>query len=280
MKMTPFIFVPPSSYQKNIMPVQCSITIAPLTTEEFRELDYQVMRHAFDSQNDLGRLADERIYQTDLAARLQKSGLSVLREVKVTLSFDSFSKPLYLDLLVDSRGVYELKVAKAISDAHIGQLLTYLHLLDLSRGKIINFGSSKVESKFVNAPFRSPQRRAFNVVESDYHGSERFQQLIVELLRDWGTSLTLSLYQEALIALLGGADQVEVMLPIRRDGIRLGNQRFHLADPESAFKITALNRGNDAYEEHLKRLIHYSPLKRLHWVNIEHELVTLKTVVR
>ena len=262
------------------MPVQCSIAIAPLSTEEFRELDYQVMRHAFDSQNDLGRLADERIYQTDLAARLQKSGLSVLREVKVTLSFENFCKSLYLDLLVDSRGVYELKVVKAISDAHIGQLLTYLQLLDLPRGKIINFGVSKVESKFVNAPFLSAQRRAFNVVDSDYHGSERFQQFIVELLRDWGTSLTLSLYQEALIALLGGADQVEVMLPIRRDGICLGNQRFCLADSESAFKLTALNRDTVPYRGQLARLLHHSPLKAIHWVNIEHEVVTLKTVVR
>ncbi len=150
--MTRFIFQPQSSYQKNIMPVQCSIAIASLSTEEFRELDYQVMRHAFDSQNDLGRLADERIYQTDLTARLQKSGISVLREVKVTLSFENFCKSLYLDLLVDSRGVYELKVAKAISDAHIGQLLTYLHLLDLSRGKIINFGSSKVRIEVRECP--------------------------------------------------------------------------------------------------------------------------------
>ena len=53
--MTRFIFLPPSSYQKNIMPVQCSIAIAPLSTEEFRELDYQVMRHAFDSKIDFGR---------------------------------------------------------------------------------------------------------------------------------------------------------------------------------------------------------------------------------
>ena len=55
------------------MPVHCPFPIEPLTTEEFRELDYQVMRHAFDSQNALGRLADERIYQTDLAERLQSS---------------------------------------------------------------------------------------------------------------------------------------------------------------------------------------------------------------
>jgi hypothetical protein len=40
------------------MPVSCSVSIAKLSTAELRELDYRVMRHAFDSQNELGRLAD------------------------------------------------------------------------------------------------------------------------------------------------------------------------------------------------------------------------------
>ena len=48
------------------MPVECQMQIAKLSTEEFRDLDYRVMKHAFDSQNSLGRLADERIYQADL----------------------------------------------------------------------------------------------------------------------------------------------------------------------------------------------------------------------
>ena len=55
------------------MPVSCSVSIAKLSTAELRELDYRVMRHAFDSQNELGRLADERIYQADLAARLRSA---------------------------------------------------------------------------------------------------------------------------------------------------------------------------------------------------------------
>ncbi len=262
------------------MPVHCPVEIEPLTTEAFRDLDYQVMRHAFDSQNALGRLADERIYQADLAERLQSFGISVFRELEVILSYANFHKSLYLDLVVAEQGVYELKAAKAISDAHIGQLLTYLHLLDLPRGKLLNFGSPKVESQFVNAPFRSAQRRVFHVVDREYRGTKQFQELVVGLLRDWGTSLTLSLYQEALVTLLGGRDQVEVMLPLCRDRICLGHQRFHLAESELAFNITALNRGTEAFEEQLVRLIHHSPLRAIHWINIEHENVKLKTVVR
>ena len=51
------------------MPIECSVEIAKLTTNVLKELDNVVMGHAFDSQNCLGRLADERIYQSDLALR-------------------------------------------------------------------------------------------------------------------------------------------------------------------------------------------------------------------
>jgi GxxExxY protein len=262
------------------MPINCPIKIEPLSTEAFRELDYQVMRHAFDSQNDLGRLADERIYQSDLADRLHRSGISTLRELEIVLSYDNFRKSLYLDLVVSEQGVYELKAVKEISEAHLGQLLTYLHLLDLPRGKLLNFGGPKVESQFVNAPLRSDQGRSFHLVDHDYRGAKRFAEHVVGLLRDWGTSLTLSLYQEALVELLGGKDLVEAMLPLHRDGICLGNQRFHLVDSESAFTLTALKRDPEAYEEQVGRLLSRSPLKAIHWVNIEYETVTLRTVVR
>jgi len=68
------------------MPIECSVEIAKLTTDEFKELDYVVMRHAFDPQNCLGRLADERIYQSDLAPRISSAGLDVKREFPLRLT--------------------------------------------------------------------------------------------------------------------------------------------------------------------------------------------------
>lgn len=262
------------------MPIHCNIPIQPLSTEAFGKLDFRVMRHAFDSQNDLGRLADERIYQADLAGRLRSEGIAVRREVEIQLCYEDFRKSLFLDLLVADLGVYELKVASELADAHVGQLLTQLHLLDLPRGKLINFGSAKVQSKFVNAPMRSDQRRAFRFSDVNYNGDLRFSELVVGILRDWGTSLTLSLYQQAIIALLGGVETVEVMLPMHRSGMSLGNQRFHLASSDTAFKITAMNRDADAFEHQLGRLICYSPLRAIHWINVGHEEVVLKTVGR
>jgi GxxExxY protein len=262
------------------MPVLCHYQIEPLSTEAFRELDYRVMRHAFESQNDLGRLADERIYQADLASRLRQDVLEVVCELEIQLSYLDFIKPLYIDMVADRNGIYELKVAKAISDAHVGQLLTYLLLLDLPRGKIVNFGSTKVESRFVNAPLSYEQRRDFRFDDSNYFGDHHFRDLALGLLRDWGTSLTISLYAEALEFQLRKLSPVEVMLPLQRNGQFLGNQRFLLASPDTAFKLTALTQELTAFRDQIGRLIRYSPLRSIHWLNIHHEVVCLTTIIR
>jgi hypothetical protein len=53
------------------MPIECVFDVRPLTQEEFGELDYRVMRHAFACQNGLGRFCEENAYQCDLQSRLR-----------------------------------------------------------------------------------------------------------------------------------------------------------------------------------------------------------------
>jgi len=175
------------------MPIECPLQITDLSTEQFREVDYLVMKHAFDSQNYLGRLADERIYQMDLTQRLLASGIGAMREVPIHLSHGIFRKPLFVDAVVAEKAIYELKTVRAITAEHAGQLLSYLHLLELSHGKLVNFRARSVESRFVNSPITTAERRAFGVEEVGCDGSRDFLDLVVGLCRDWGTSLTLSL---------------------------------------------------------------------------------------
>jgi GxxExxY protein len=262
------------------MPVQCVLPVKPISMDEFRKLDYQIMRHAFDSHNKIGRLADESVYQADFAERSIRAGFQVHREVKITLSHRSYRKDLFIDHLINQMGVYELKVVKSITDAHRSQLLTYLYLLNQERGKIINFGSNEVQSEFVNAAIPYQDRKVFSIEHSSYRGSETFKQLICELVEDWGTSLSVSLYREAVVSLLGGSESVEVNLPMTRDRIQLANQRFQLVSDEEAFHITALAKPDPGYESHLARLLCLSPLKQLHWVNIEHHRLRFVSLAR
>jgi GxxExxY protein len=152
------------------MPITCPIQFAPLNTEEFGPLDYAVMAHAFSSHEYLGSLADEQVYQLDFADRLRNAGYKVDREVPVTVTFEKFSKLYSLDLVVNDKAVYELKTVESLMKRHTAQLLNYLLLLDLQRGKLINFRPMSLESKFVNAPLSGAERRRFTVNQDQWQG--------------------------------------------------------------------------------------------------------------
>lgn len=262
------------------MPIQSSIAITPISTEDFRLIDYKVMGQMYASQNELGRLADEQVYRADVAHRLTEMGLACEQEVPVTLSHSSFSKTLYLDLVVDQKAVYELKTVSALNFNHEAQLISYLYLLDLSRGKLVNFRSSTVESKYVNTPISREARRRFEVNSREYSGNMEFLQMVVNLVREWGTSLSLSLYHQALVHLLGGVDIVERMIPLDRNGHPLTNQRFHLVDSNSAFVLTAFSNPSHDYSAQIKPLLQLSPLHQVHWINFSVDELFFHTIKR
>ena len=114
--------------------------------------------------------------------------------------------------------------------------------------------------------------------EVGYAGSRDFLDLVISLCRDWGTSLTLSLYQEALVALLGGTERVDAMVPLERDRLALGNQRFQLVTADTAFRLTAMNGETSDYRSQLRRLLACSPLRSIHWINIARHTVSLTTI--
>lgn len=259
------------------MPVHCRLNIERLTTEQFRSLDYAVMGHIFASQNEIGRLADEQVYRADVAQRLGSVGMHCDEETPIEMTHKTFAKTLYLDLVVTCRGVYELKAVSALNSNHIAQLLTYLYMLDLPRGKLVNFRSPTVESQFVNAPIPREERCGFSVSDEGFRGTRDLQQLVVDLVHDWGTSLSVSLYHQALVHLLGGQESVECMLPLTRDGRHLANQRIHMVDSHTAFELTAFAKPDNNYAEQVERLLSLSPLRCIHWINIGPHCITFHT---
>ncbi|MBI5769375.1 MAG: GxxExxY protein [Verrucomicrobia bacterium] len=260
------------------MPLHSAIPLPRLTVSEFKELDYQVMAHAFAAQRDLGRLCDETVYHADLADRLLTAGLGpICRELPLTASFRGFEFTCYADLVVADRALYELKADDTFTPAHDAQLLNYLFLANAARGKLINFRPSSVESRFVNAPLDSAERRRFAVHADQPHP---FYSLLHELLLDWGTGLETPLYVRALTYHLGGEAEVIRLLPMTRGASQLGNQRFHLAASDTAFAITSLPRVDRNHRDHLERLLSASPLSRLLWANLAHHHLTFTTIDR
>ena len=77
---------------------------------------------------------------------LQKKGLKVERQLEVPIHYDGhiLKTPLRLDLLVEDRVVVELKSVKELQDVFFKQTRTYLRLLNLQVGILVNFNTDDI----------------------------------------------------------------------------------------------------------------------------------------
>lgn len=77
----------------------------------------------------------ESVYEQLLARSLEKRGLRVVRQKLI-----SFDDAFRADLLVEERLLVEVKSAERTAAVHIKQTLTYLRLMKLPLGLLMNFG--------------------------------------------------------------------------------------------------------------------------------------------
>ncbi len=92
---------------------------------------------------DLGPGLLESVYEVVLARALEKRGFRVERQKTVCFEYDEmvFEEGFRADLLVEGRVVVELKSVEKLAPVHSKQLLTYLRLMHLQVGLLINFGA-------------------------------------------------------------------------------------------------------------------------------------------
>jgi iron complex transport system substrate-binding protein len=108
----------------------------------------------------------ESVYEMVLARDLARRGLHIDRQTSVSFDYDGlhFSDALRIDLLVESCVVVEIKSIEKLLPVHPKQLLTYLRLLNLPVGLLINFGAPRLKDglqRIVNGfqPTASPRLR-------------------------------------------------------------------------------------------------------------------------
>lgn len=103
-----------------------------------------VVDAAFHIHKELGPGLLESVYEVVLTRALEKRGLVVERQKNVSFEYDGmqFEAGLRIDILVNDALVVELKSVEALSAVHSKQLLTYLRLLRLPLGLLINFGGA------------------------------------------------------------------------------------------------------------------------------------------
>ncbi len=97
----------------------------------------------FKLHQDIGPGLLESAYEAMLAAKLRALGLKVDRQVPIDLTYDGIAIPnaFRIDLLVDERVLIELKSSETTAPVHAKQVITYLRLMGLTHGFVMNFGT-------------------------------------------------------------------------------------------------------------------------------------------
>ena len=83
----------------------------------------------------------ESVYGTCLAHEMSKAGLKFSREVVFPLVYDglSFERAFRADFVVEDELILEVKAVAELAPIHASQVLTYMRLLQLRKGLLINF---------------------------------------------------------------------------------------------------------------------------------------------
>jgi GxxExxY protein len=115
--------------------------------KELDDITGEIVDAAVKIHKGLGPGLLESVYESVLAKSLEKRGLKIERQKPVSFVFDEvrFDEGFRVDLLVDERVVVELKSVEKIAPVHSKQLLTYIRLMKLPIGLLINFGAATMK---------------------------------------------------------------------------------------------------------------------------------------
>jgi GxxExxY protein len=109
-------------------------------------LTEHIIRAAIEVHRDKGPGLIESIYEWCLNKELELRKLEAINQRMVQITYKGFirEEPLRFDLLVENCVLIEAKSVDQVLPAHKAQLLSYMKLLDVPLGLLINFNVSKL----------------------------------------------------------------------------------------------------------------------------------------
>lgn len=111
--------------------------------EQFRhsELTKVIIGTFYEVYNELGHGFIESVYENSLTLALRAKGYEVHQQIAIPVLFRGTQVGDFdADLLINRLVLLELKVARTIEQAHIGQLMNYLKATQIEVGLVLNFG--------------------------------------------------------------------------------------------------------------------------------------------
>jgi len=113
------------------------------------EISYVIRGCAFTVHKTLGPGLLESVYEAALKYELKNAGMKIINQLGVPMRYKEikFDFGFRLDILVDDLVVVEIKSVDSLLDIHHKQLLTYLKLMDMKLGILINFNTLTLDNK-------------------------------------------------------------------------------------------------------------------------------------
>lgn len=121
-----------------------------MTKDRFELLAYEIFHASLEVHKTLGPGLLESIYEYALLKEFELRKINVQYQVKVPLIYKGYptKKEFYLDLLVESEIILEIKAVEGLLPVHHAQLLSYLRLTDKRLGFLINFNVELLKQGF------------------------------------------------------------------------------------------------------------------------------------
>jgi GxxExxY protein len=111
---------------------------------KFKQAD-ELSRIAIDAAIEVHRILGpgliESVYERCLLHELHLRNVNAIQQLQVPINYKGlkFEEPLKLDVLVEECLILELKATAEVLPVHQAQLLSYMILLDVPLGLLINF---------------------------------------------------------------------------------------------------------------------------------------------
>ena len=110
------------------------------------EISYQIRGAIYVVYKTLGPGLLESVYEEALCFELMQQGLRVDRQLVVPIVYKGhiLKNELRLDILVENMVIIELKSVEEMKKVYGKQVLTYLRLMNLHLGLLVNFNTDNI----------------------------------------------------------------------------------------------------------------------------------------
>jgi GxxExxY protein len=131
-----------------------------ISKQYLNDLTYKLLGCCINIHKELGPGLLENVYHQCLIEELKYERIIYLSELEVPIKYrgKKIETKLRADLLIEDCLVVELKSVKEIQPIFEAQLLTYMHLLKVPKGILVNFNCLNIfkegQKTFVNDIFR------------------------------------------------------------------------------------------------------------------------------